>query len=93
MAIPAIGNPVAFVNTPDAGVPNVGVEKVGDVNVLLVNVCDVDKSTVTAVSIAIVFPVFVIPVPPTRSPTPENCEKVNTVVPTVIGSSVVNTNH
>ncbi len=33
-----IGNPVAFVNTPDAGVPNAGVVNVGDVKVLFVNV-------------------------------------------------------
>jgi hypothetical protein len=32
------GNPVAFVNTPDAGVPNAGVVNVGLVNVLLVKV-------------------------------------------------------
>jgi hypothetical protein len=32
------GKPVAFVNTPDAGVPNAGAVKVGEVKVLLVNV-------------------------------------------------------
>jgi hypothetical protein len=32
------GRPVAFVNTPDAGVPKAGDVKVGEVNVLFVNV-------------------------------------------------------
>lgn len=37
--IPVVnGNPVAFVNTPDAGVPKAGVVNVGDVNVLFVKV-------------------------------------------------------
>jgi len=35
---PLIGNPVQFVNVPDAGVPNTGVVKVGEVSVLLVKV-------------------------------------------------------
>ena len=35
--IPVVnGSPVAFVNTPDAGIPKAGEVKVGDVNVLLV---------------------------------------------------------
>ena len=32
---------------------------------------------------------YVIPVPPTSCASPENCEKVNAVVPTVIGSNGV----
>ena len=34
----ASGNPVALVNTPDAGVPKAGAVKIGEVNVLFVKV-------------------------------------------------------
>jgi hypothetical protein len=43
---PAIGKPVTFVITPDAGVPSAGVVKVGLVKVLLVKV-DVELSVTT----------------------------------------------
>lgn len=41
-----IGNPVAFVRTPDDGVPSAGVVKTGEVNVLFVNV-EVEFSVTT----------------------------------------------
>jgi hypothetical protein len=57
------GSPVAFVSVTDVGVPRTGVVRVGDVSVLFVRVCAVVLSTVTEVSIAIEFPVMVMPFP------------------------------
>jgi len=68
------GNPVALVNTPDAGVPSAGVVKTGLVSVLLVSVC-VPVRVTTVPSMEIV-PVEVIgppvrPVPVAIEVTPE----------------------
>jgi hypothetical protein len=48
----AIGNPVAFVRVPEAGVPRAGVVKVGDVSVLLVSVCESVVPTIVPVGAA-----------------------------------------
>ena len=57
---PAVnGNPVALVNTPDAGVPKAGVVKIGLVNVLLVKVsvpANVAKVPVAAGKVIVVVP-------------------------------------
>ncbi len=85
-----IGNPVAFVRTPDAGVPRAGVVSVGDVSVLFVRVC-VPVNVTTVESISRVFPVLSNPTPATICPRPVNWVKTSDVVPTVIAPSLVNT--
>ena len=50
----AIGSPVAFVRTPEAGVPSAGVVRVGDVKVLFVKV-SVPASEATSASEIAVF--------------------------------------
>ena len=42
---PELGNPVALVKVPDAGVPRAGVVNVGEVKVLFVKVCVAPKVT------------------------------------------------
>lgn len=71
VTVPAVSPaavPVRLVAIPDAGVPNAGAVSTGEASVLFVRVWIVVLSIVTEVSIAMEFPVIVIPFPEVKDP-------------------------